>query len=417
MPGTGKSATAEAIAQANGKPLFPITCGDLGLTPNEVENALRRIFRLANAWDCVLLLDEVDTFFSQRSKGGDSALAKNALVSGAFHYLKILSPGGVLNNLSTALVFLRVLEYYNGLLFLTTNRTGTLDEAFKTRIHLKLYYGHLEHEQTLQIWQMNLERLRQIEKQRCEGTAEQPLDIREDEILAFADRQYRQATKDKRWSGRQIRNAFQVAASLAYFGARSPQIERPEGQSSDETVASAPRPRLDVTHFEMIHAITDEFEEYVQETTGRTASKMAHERDERADDFELKPKLTVTPPTSLSGHHRNGSWGRGHGAYGSESGYRFESTTAEGYSVKSPVSLARPVSPAAGSRHWGRQPGPGSYDLDVPGPPPVGPSKRKFDSQQEYEADARYSMPGGSYRGYHGHGGEHRVLGKDAEYR
>jgi hypothetical protein len=81
VPGVGKTATAEAVAQASGKPLFAITCGDLGLTPTEVESALRRIFRLANTWDCVLLLDEVDTFFSQRSKG-DINLTKNALVSG-----------------------------------------------------------------------------------------------------------------------------------------------------------------------------------------------------------------------------------------------------------------------------------------------------------------------------------------------
>jgi len=81
VPGVGKTATAEAVAQASGKPLFAITCGDLGLTPAEVETALQRIFRLANTWDCVLLLDEVDTFFSQRTKG-DSTLIKNALVSG-----------------------------------------------------------------------------------------------------------------------------------------------------------------------------------------------------------------------------------------------------------------------------------------------------------------------------------------------
>jgi hypothetical protein len=83
VPGVGKTATAEAVAQANGKPLFAITCGDLGLTPRDVEAALRRIFRLAHIWDCVLLLDEVDTFFSQRSRG-DATLTKNALVSGSY---------------------------------------------------------------------------------------------------------------------------------------------------------------------------------------------------------------------------------------------------------------------------------------------------------------------------------------------
>jgi SpoVK/Ycf46/Vps4 family AAA+-type ATPase len=81
VPGVGKTATAEAVAQANGKPLFKITCGDIGLTPIEVETSLRAIFRLASIWDCILLMDEVDTFFSQRSKG-DQAITKNALVSG-----------------------------------------------------------------------------------------------------------------------------------------------------------------------------------------------------------------------------------------------------------------------------------------------------------------------------------------------
>jgi hypothetical protein len=80
IPGVGKTATAEAVTQANGKPLFSITCGDLCLTPKEVEAALRDIFRLAHIWDCVLLLDEVDFFLSQRTK--DINITKNALVSG-----------------------------------------------------------------------------------------------------------------------------------------------------------------------------------------------------------------------------------------------------------------------------------------------------------------------------------------------
>jgi len=53
-------------------------------------------------------------------------------------------------------VFLRVLEYYSGILFLTTNRVGTLDEAFKSRIHLSLYYPSLNRDQTLQIFEMNI---------------------------------------------------------------------------------------------------------------------------------------------------------------------------------------------------------------------------------------------------------------------
>ncbi|GAP86570.1 putative AAA family protein [Rosellinia necatrix] len=52
-PGVGKTATAEAVAHAQNKPLFPITCGDLGTTPEVVEERLQETFRLANLWDCV----------------------------------------------------------------------------------------------------------------------------------------------------------------------------------------------------------------------------------------------------------------------------------------------------------------------------------------------------------------------------
>jgi hypothetical protein len=79
VPGVGKTATAEAVAQANKKPLFVITCGDLGFTPNAVENTLKDIFRLAHLWECVLLLDEADIFLSRRET---SDLKRNALVSG-----------------------------------------------------------------------------------------------------------------------------------------------------------------------------------------------------------------------------------------------------------------------------------------------------------------------------------------------
>lgn len=81
VPGVGKTSTAECIAQSTRKPLFPITCGDLGLTPKEVEESLQSVFQLAQAWDCVLLLDEADIFLAQRTK---TDLKRNALVSGRF---------------------------------------------------------------------------------------------------------------------------------------------------------------------------------------------------------------------------------------------------------------------------------------------------------------------------------------------
>lgn len=78
-PGVGKTATAEAVAQRWNKPLFPITCGDLGIDAAGVEKSLNNFFRLAHLWDCILLLDEADVFITQRERGD---LARNALVSG-----------------------------------------------------------------------------------------------------------------------------------------------------------------------------------------------------------------------------------------------------------------------------------------------------------------------------------------------
>ncbi|KAF6831645.1 hypothetical protein CMUS01_07262 [Colletotrichum musicola] len=136
VPGVGKTSTAECAAESNGRPLLPITCGDLGLGPHEVESKLQEIFRLAHAWNCVLLLDEADIFLAQRT---NRDIHRNALVS----------------------VFLRVLEYYEGILFLTTNRVGTFDEAFKSRIHMSLYYPPLNHIQTSKIWKTNIKKVQE----------------------------------------------------------------------------------------------------------------------------------------------------------------------------------------------------------------------------------------------------------------
>lgn len=53
--------------------------GDLGLTAKDVESRLQTSFELAQAWDCVLLLDEADIFLTQRT---NENVERNALVSG-----------------------------------------------------------------------------------------------------------------------------------------------------------------------------------------------------------------------------------------------------------------------------------------------------------------------------------------------
>ncbi|KAH8745241.1 hypothetical protein BGZ57DRAFT_975572 [Hyaloscypha finlandica] len=186
-PGVGKTTTAEGVAQMFGKPLYQITCGDLGTTATEVEKALETSFNLASRWGCVLLLDEADVFLAERSR---LDFTRNGLVS----------------------VFLRVLEYYTGVLFLTTNRIGDFDEAFASRIHISLYYPQLDIDSTLSIFNLNLD---MIDGNYRKGEIE----IDRDGIIEFATK-YFHSQKDARWNGRQIRNACHTALALAEFRAQ-----------------------------------------------------------------------------------------------------------------------------------------------------------------------------------------------------
>ncbi|KAK5634771.1 hypothetical protein RRF57_010484 [Xylaria bambusicola] len=239
VPGVGKTATAEAVAMEYRKPLFVITCGDLGLTPHEVESSLSNVFRLAHLWDCVLLLDEADVFLSQRSK---LDMKRNALVS----------------------VFLRVLEYYNGLLFLTTNRVGTIDEAFKSRIHMSLYYPPLDKTQTRDIFRLNIAKLREIEVQRHEMTGEPPLVIHDSQIIDFAGKHFEENARSTGcWNGRQIRNAFQIASSLAHHNYT---IQAENARELGQQPPTAPV--LDRSLFEKVQMSTQSFDRHMMESKG-----------------------------------------------------------------------------------------------------------------------------------------------------
>lgn len=136
-PGTGKTFTAESVAEMAKKPLYNVTCGDIRTQPEEVEQYLESVLNLVKIWDCLVLLDEADVFLEERSL---QDLQRNALVS----------------------VFLRALEYYDGILILTSNRVATFDEAFKSRIQLALHCKPPKKAERLKIWKNFLNRLRAI---------------------------------------------------------------------------------------------------------------------------------------------------------------------------------------------------------------------------------------------------------------
>ncbi|KAF2204160.1 P-loop containing nucleoside triphosphate hydrolase protein [Delitschia confertaspora ATCC 74209] len=130
-PGCGKTLTAECIAELTHKPLYNINSGDLGQESDVAQGRLQSIFERAKSWNSVLLLDEADVFLAKRSAGN---IARNAFVS----------------------VFLRLLEYYPGIMFLTTNRLEEFDDAFQSRIHLTIEYKDLGFRELVTIWKNNL---------------------------------------------------------------------------------------------------------------------------------------------------------------------------------------------------------------------------------------------------------------------
>ena len=58
-------------------------------------------------------------------------------------------------------VFLKVLEYYKGIIFLSTNRVVSFNDAFRSRIHIALRFDELDLQTRTKIWQAFIGRLRQ----------------------------------------------------------------------------------------------------------------------------------------------------------------------------------------------------------------------------------------------------------------
>ncbi|KAI1465513.1 uncharacterized protein F4812DRAFT_466485 [Daldinia caldariorum] len=242
-PGVGKTSTAEGVAEKFKKPLFQLTCGDLGTTAKDVEYALETNFALASRWGCILLLDEADVFLAQRTK---EDFQRNGLVA----------------------VFLRVLEYYSGILFLTTNRVGDFDEAFASRIHISLYYPELGRDETLEVFKLNLQLIRGRFKDKPRKFIPDKMGIG-----AFA-REYWNDNPFDHWNGRQIRNACQTALALAEYeahGKNHMRILNPNGEI-----------RLNVTHFQVVAEAYLAFSKHLKDIYGTHAARRAKEAGLRA---------------------------------------------------------------------------------------------------------------------------------------
>ena len=144
-PGVGKTLTAEAISEYQRRPLYRVTAGDLDLDSHKLELKLSEILDLATRWKAIILLDEADVFVESRTLHN---LHHNTLVS----------------------VFLRQLEYFQGVMILTTNRVTVFDDAIKSRIHLGIKYDDLNKKARARVWSTFIERADNTAQERMKST-------------------------------------------------------------------------------------------------------------------------------------------------------------------------------------------------------------------------------------------------------
>ncbi len=163
-PGVGKTLSAEVFAERTHRPLYRVQCSQLGVDPDTIEAELDLVFNRANRWNAVILLDEADIYIARR---GDD-INRNAIVC----------------------VFLRVLEYQTGVLFLTTNLPETVDDAIASRCIARI-----------DIERPGAERLATIWKTLLNSTG---LDMTNSDI-------YQLATKYDKMGGRDVKAAIKLA--------------------------------------------------------------------------------------------------------------------------------------------------------------------------------------------------------------
>jgi SpoVK/Ycf46/Vps4 family AAA+-type ATPase len=135
------------VAERTKRPIFYIQAEDLGTNPAMLGAKLRVTFKMAIEWDAIILLDEADVFMAERDPHN---ITRNELVS----------------------IFLRELEYYRGIIFLTTNLYKTIDSAFRSRVSLHLLFKPLTVEARKSIWRKFLDRLPKPEPEHEKESAE-----------------------------------------------------------------------------------------------------------------------------------------------------------------------------------------------------------------------------------------------------
>jgi SpoVK/Ycf46/Vps4 family AAA+-type ATPase len=132
-PGTGKTAFGHWLARQLDKPLLLRKVSDLlGMHVGESEQKIAEAFEEAQKNQCILMIDEVDSFLQSRNNA-----QRNWEVT-------------LVNEMLTQI------ENFEGIFIASTNLSETLDSAAFRRFDLKLHFDYLRKDQLLQLVQREL---------------------------------------------------------------------------------------------------------------------------------------------------------------------------------------------------------------------------------------------------------------------
>lgn len=175
-PGLGKTLMAEVMSESCQLPLYKIQAAQLGLDVSSLESNLYRILRRAERWGAVIMIDEANAYIHER--GHD--IHQNAIVG----------------------VFLRLLEYFSGILMLTTNQTREsldddtsfdIDDAILSRCQAVFKFELPDQEMSTQLWALQAKLMKK----------------------ELSDKLIQKLVKRYRLSGRSIRNLLRLSSAWA----------------------------------------------------------------------------------------------------------------------------------------------------------------------------------------------------------
>jgi hypothetical protein len=175
-PGTGKTMVAGLIARELDLELYQVDLSKVvSKWVGETEKNLGRVFDAAEEGHGLLLFDEADALFGQRTNDAQSANDRYA-------------------NLEVNYLLQRV-EAFNGITILTTNLETAIDTALKRRLASHIVFAAPDDDERTRLWQ----------RQTTTGTAPLAADVDHEELSAMFPNM----------SGANIRNAAISAAFLA----------------------------------------------------------------------------------------------------------------------------------------------------------------------------------------------------------